>query len=195
MRKLCGVLTALVVSGSLVSVSIADEKADVAMVEREIRAVDESIAIHKRAKKRAEKAVSLSSVGREYQKAKDEAAKAWATFKASPAYRRYLGDDKIENARDFALSIGENVVAQYERWLLNKYHAEQERRRKAYEKGSKLPKILSDKAALHAEQVSLFVKKMTRIFLSDEIEKAEQKKLDGLTRELKKIRKKDYAHI
>ena len=199
MRKVYGVLTAFVVSGAISAASAetttAEERADVALVEREIRAVDEAIAIHDRAKERAEKAVSLSSLGRQYRKAKDEAAKAWKVLEATRAHREYLGKDKIEDRRAFAAFSGENVEAQFEPWFTERYLAEQDRRRKEYAKASKVPKILSEKASLYAKQVALFVKKMTRIFLTDEIERAEQKKLDGLMRELKKIRKKDYAQI
>ena len=45
MRSVCGVLTALVVSGILMSASLADQKGDVARVEQEIRVVDDSIAM------------------------------------------------------------------------------------------------------------------------------------------------------
>ena len=45
------------------------------------------------------------------------------------------------------------------------------------------------------QQIKRLIRRMTRIFLDEEIERAEQKKLDGLMRELKKIRKKDYAQI
>ena len=61
-----------------------------------------------------------------------------------------------------------------------------ERAKKAVERSSLMPKL---------KRVSHFIKRMTRIFLDDEIERAVDKKLEGLTRELKKIRKKDYAQI
>ena len=195
MRKLCGVLTALVVGGSLLSAPLADEKADVAMVEREIKAVDESIAVHNRAMERARKAVDRSSLGRECQRAKDEAATAWENLKASRAHRDFLGKDKIKDRRSFASSIGENEHAQYQPWLAEKYFAEIDRRRKAYDKAVQKPKILSELADALGKRCKIFVKKMTRIFLTDEIKRAAEKKLDGLTRELKKIRKKDYANM
>ena len=103
MRRVCGVLTALVLSGAisaaLAETRTADEKADVALVEREIRAVDDAIAIHDRAKERVEKAVALSSLGQELRKAQANAAKAWQDLKASRAHREYLGKDKITDRR------------------------------------------------------------------------------------------------
>ena len=199
MRRMCGVLTALVLSGAIFGAAAetrtAEEKADVALVEREIRAVGDAIAIHNRAKARAEKAVALSSLGQELRTAKAGASKAWQDLKASRAHREYLGKDKITDRRSFAKSIGEEGTDPYVDWLSEKYRNEIDRRRKRYSEAAKVPKLLSEQAALYAEQVSLFVKKMTRIFLTDEIERAQQKKLDGLMRELKKIRKKGYAHI
>ena len=70
MRKLASVLgvvvVALVVSGCLVSASFADEKADIARVEQELRAAAEAAAVHDRARKRAETAVAMSSLGQKY---------------------------------------------------------------------------------------------------------------------------------
>ena len=142
MRKLCGVLTALAISGSLVSVSLADQKADVARVEQELRATAEAAAIHNRARERAVKAVELSSLGRKLQRVERE----WAKFKR-----------------------GEEIEEPASR--------------------------LREKRILYREKIGIFVKRMTRIFLTDEIERAAEKKLDGLMRELKKIRKREYAHI
>ena len=152
MRKSYGVLTVLVVSGSLLSASLADEKADVALVEQEIRAVDDSIAIHNRAKERARKAVDRSSLGQKCRNAISKWKKADKALRTSRA------------------KTDERTKAEY--------LAELHRRR----------------ATLYEKKCYLFVKRMTRIFLSDEIERAQEKKLPGLARELKKIRK-DYAHI
>ena len=199
MRRVCGVLTALVLSGAIFAASAetrtAEEKADVALVEREIQAVDEAIAIHNRAKERAEKAVALSSLGQEFRTAQAGAAKAWQDLKVSRAHREYLGKDKITDQRSFAKSIGEEGTDPYVDWLSEKYFKEIDQRRKRYQDATKVPKLLSEQAALYAEEIQIFVKRMTRIFLTDEIDRAQQKKLDGLTRELKKIRKKGYAHI
>ena len=48
---------------------------------------------------------------------------------------------------------------------------------------------------VYGREIKRLVKRMTRIFLTDEIERAQREKLDGLTRELKKIRRKDYENI
>ena len=64
MRKLASVLGVFVVSGSLVSVSLADQKADVARVEQELRATAEAAAMQHRASHRARAAVEQSSLGR-----------------------------------------------------------------------------------------------------------------------------------
>lgn len=138
----CGVLTALVVSGSLVSVSLADQKADVARVEQELRAEEEATAIHNRAMARAIKAVKMSSLARKLQQVEVE----WAKFKR--------GEE-----------VNEPVSP------------------------------LREKRIFYETKMSRYIKRMTRIFLDDEIKRAIDKKLEGLTRELKKIRKKDYAHI
>ena len=195
MRKLCCVLTALVVSGATFAASAetqtAEERADIALVEEEIQAVDESIAIHKRAKERARKAVDRSSLGRECRKASGEAAAARKRLKASRAHREYLGKDKITDQRAYAKSIGATTYGEGQ----VRYLDEIDRRRKAYDKAVKEPELLSKLASLCHKRYALFVKRMVRIFLTDEIERAEEKKLDGLMRELKKIRKKDYAHI
>ncbi len=142
MRKVLGVLTALVVSGALVSASLADEKADMARVEQELRATAEAAAIHDRARERARTAVALSSLGRERQRVERE----WAKFRR-----------------------GEEIAEPASR--------------------------LREKRAIYNREIKRLVKRMTRIFLTDEIERAEREKLDGLMRELKKIRKKDYAQI
>lgn len=142
MRKLRGVLITLVLSGSLVSVSLADQKADVARVEQELRTTAEAAAIHSRAWERARKAVEMSSLGRKLQRVERE----WEKFKR-----------------------GEEINEPASR--------------------------LREKRIMLKEKISRFIKRMTRIFLTDEIERAEREKLDGLMHELKKIRKKGYAHI
>ena len=146
MRKVCGVLTAFVLSGAIFAASAetrtADEKSDVARVERELQAVEDAVAIHNRARERAEKAVEMSSLGQEFRRVKSEYAK----FRS--------GKETAE-----------------------------------------LPSSLYEKIEIYSRKYAIFVKKMTRIFLTDEIERAKQRKLDGLMRELKKIRERDYAHI
>lgn len=77
MRKLANVLGVVVVSGSLVSVSLADQKADVARVEQELRATAEAAAMHNRASHRARTAVEQSSLGRKLFLVEVE----WAKFK------------------------------------------------------------------------------------------------------------------
>lgn len=142
MRKLASVLGVVVVSGGLVSVSLADQKADIARVEQELRATAEAAAIHDRARQRARTAVALSSLGRERERVERE----WAKF-----------------------GRGEEIAEPASR--------------------------LREKRAIYGRQVERLVKRMTRIFLTDEIERAEREKLDGLMRELKRIRKKGYAQI
>lgn len=142
MRSVCGVLTALVVSGSLISVSLADQKADVARVEQELRAIAEAVAIHDRARDRARTAVALSSLGRKLQWVERE----WAKFER--------GEEIVEPA------------SKLREWRI-----------------------------IYGREIKRLVKRMTRIFLTDEIELARQKKLDSLVRELKKIRQKNYAQI
>ena len=142
MRTVYGVLTKLVVIGSLVSVSFADEKADVARVEQKLRAITEAAAIHDRARERARTAVSLSSLGRKLQWVERE----WEKFKR--------GEEIAEPA------------SKLREWRI-----------------------------MYGREIKRLVKRMTRIFLTDEIERAAEKKLDGLMRELKRIRKKDYARI
>ena len=188
MRKFASVLGVLVVSSTIFAASAetttAQERADVALVEEEIRAVDEALEIHERAKERARKAVLASSLGQKYQKAKDEAAKAWTALKASRAHREYLGKDKM--------GIGTRPLTLE---AMNSHLKERDRRREAYDMAAQKPKLLSKRSSLLADQCEFFMKRMTSIFLDDEIERAAKKKLDGLMRELKKIRKKDYAQI
>lgn len=193
MRSVCSVLAAFVVSGSLISASLADEKADVARVEQEIQAVDEAIAIHDRAKERAQRAVHRSSLGKQYRAAKAEATKARKEFEASRAYQQHLGKHKLKRPQPFARSIGAGGDPQSELSALQDYLDETDRRRKEYEKASKIPELLSRKANVYAEKMAIYIRRMTRIFLDDEILRAEQKKLDGLRRELKKIKERDYA--
>lgn len=142
MRKLASVLGVVVVSGGLVSVSLADQQADVARVEQELRATAEAAAIHDRARERARTAVALSSLGRKLQRVERD----WAKFER-----------------------GEEIAEPASR--------------------------LREKRAIYGREIKRLVKRMTRIFLTDEIERAEREKLDGLMRELKKIRKKGYAQI
>ncbi|MCY4547537.1 MAG: hypothetical protein OXC28_04140 [Defluviicoccus sp.] len=146
MRRVRGALTALVLSGAIFAASAetgtAEDKADVARVEQEIRTVDEAMAIHKRARERAAKAVRLSSLGQEYRRAQAK-------------YKKMMSGEPVEGIRS----------------------------------------QIHDRARVYAEKYVAFVKRMTRIFLNDEIERATEKKLDGLMRELKKIRSKDYASI
>lgn len=140
MRKVLGVLAALVVSGSLVAASLADEKADVARVEQELRAADEAVAIHKRARERAEKAVRQSSLGVQCRAAKAK-------------YDKMMNGERVEG----------------------------------------IPSRITENVRVCERKHVVFIKKMTRIFLTDEIKQAQQKKLDGLMRELQKIRKRDYT--
>ena len=153
MRKLFGVLTALVVIGTIsvanAETMTAEERADVAITEEEIRKVEEAdrrvqeaIVIHKRAMARAKKAVQMSSLTRKLKKAERE-------------YQNFLDGEPLK------------------------------------EPASKV----RDRMIFYEERVSYFIKRMTRIFLDDEIRRAIDKELEGLTRELKKIRKKEYAHI
>ena len=142
MRRVCGALAALVLSGAIFTASAetstADEKADVARVEQELRATAEAAAIYSQARERARKAVEMSSLGRELRRVERE----WGKFEK-----------------------GEEISEPASR--------------------------LREKRIFYKKQIGIFVNKMTRIFLNDEIERAKQKKLDGLMRELKKIRKKD----
>lgn len=157
MRKLASVLGVVVVSGTIFAASAeimtAEEKADLAITEAEIRkveeadrrlreAVEKAVAIHKRAKERARKAVERSSLMPKLKRVKRE-------------YQNFLDGEQLK------------------------------------EPASKV----RDRMIFYEKRVSHFIKRMTRIFLDDEIERAEQKKLDGLMQELKKIRKKDYAEI
>ena len=142
MRKLASVLGVVVVSGSLVSVSLADQKADVARVEQELRAEEKAAAIHNRAWQRARTAVEQSSLGRKLFLVEVE----WAKFKR-----------------------GEEINEPASR--------------------------LREKRIRYKEKVNRFVKRMTSIFLDEEIRRAAEQKLEGLTRELKRIRRKDYAEI
>ena len=54
---------------------------------------------------------------------------------------------------------------------------------------------LREKIVIYRKKIGIFVTRMTRIFLNEEIERAVNKTLDGLTRELKQIRRKDHASI
>lgn len=152
MRSVCGVLTALVLSGTISIASAetmtAEEKADVAITEEEIRAVEEeirivneAIAIHNRARERARKAVEMSSLGRKLQQVERE----WEKFKRG------------EETKDPASRI-------------------------------------RDERIMYKEKIDMFVKRMTRIFLKDEVAKAARKKLPRLKRELEKI-SRQYAEI
>lgn len=133
-------IVALVVSGGLVSTPLANEKDDIALVEQEIRAVDDAIAIHKRAKERAKTAVGKSTLGQKCQEAR-------------------------QNSLNNVDKAGETMDESLNRAIL-----------------------LLQRSDLYAEKCHIFIDRMTAIFLTDEIEKAENKKLYGLIRELKKLR-------
>ena len=134
MRKLAIVLGMFVVSGGLVSISLADQKADVARVEKELRAAQEAVAIYSRAKERAERAVSLSSLGQKYRTAQMK-------------YKKMMRGEKVEG----------------------------------------IPSRITKNVGIYAGKYLEMVKKMTRIFLDDEIKLAEERKLHSLMRELKKL--------
>ena len=131
MRKVCGVLTALVLSGAIFIASAetgtADEKADVARAEQEWRATVENAAIQSQAIERAIRAVEKSSLGREFQR----------------------------------------IEREWEKFL---------RREEISEPASQL----REKRIFYRKEIDILVKKMTRIFLNEEIERAKQKNLDGL---------------
>ncbi|MCY4397184.1 MAG: hypothetical protein OXC10_18835 [Rhodospirillaceae bacterium] len=175
------------------NVALSDENADIEAVEREIRAVNDSIAIHNRAKKRAKVAVRKSSWGIKCFKRQSEYRKENEAFKISKAYREYLGPDKFDRIGFKKEWIKKHGSSNYIK-MLDEANKESDMRRKRFEEAQKPIDALYKVMVATQKVCASFVRRMTEIFLQDEIKKATKKKLHRLKRELEKIRK-GYTRI
>ena len=181
-------------SAALAVPAAADEKADIALVERELRAMDEAREIEKRAQKRAYAAVWKSSVGSKCLEHKRKYQDADKAFRQSGAFREYLGNKKIDYLE--ALKRISNEAKNYGEKMRKEQALEKElsRRKRAYNEANRSIKNLRSLWHEYEKLCHLWVKKMTVIFLRQEIRAADRKKLRTLKRELEKLGRK-YERI